>query len=264
MDKRALKILLSTYWSSSGWTSRQPNPEDFAYAKARRVMFDPIRWSHDGAIARLRDAVGALDERRVADGFLASLSTRRLDWRSALGSYAVGRRLPIHPATAETQQCSVCGLYAGEHEEDANILNFERLKWGGVRHRDPVYGALDLELFCEHPPPAPTAEDLRLFRELVAVLKGVAPTVTSAMLHQHFPSSLKANKPEREAVVGILGLCGVLGTAAQPGFGERFVPMSERRTPDRHFVDMAWPASWWTGAEGVNDERLHAVFGHAL
>ena len=29
------------------------------------------------------------------------------------------------------------------------MLNFERFKWGGVRHSDPLYAALDLERFAE-------------------------------------------------------------------------------------------------------------------
>jgi hypothetical protein len=40
-DKKAVGILLSTYWSSEGW--REPPttaPDDFAYARAAGLMFD--------------------------------------------------------------------------------------------------------------------------------------------------------------------------------------------------------------------------------
>ena len=93
MDKRALKILFDTYWSSNGWVrgERRLGADDFAYAKSRRVMFDPIRPTHGEAISRLHSVIHRLEPRQVADGFLASLSTRRLDWRSALGSYSACR-----------------------------------------------------------------------------------------------------------------------------------------------------------------------------
>lgn len=267
MDKRALQILFNTYWSASGWTrERRLSAEDFAYAKAQRVMFDPISPAHDEAIAQLHTVLGRVDLRMVADGFLASLSTRRVEWRSALGSYSAVRWMPRHEVAPGERQCRVCGLYDYKHVKahDLNVLNFSRLKWGGVQHSDPIYAALDLELFCEAPPPAPTTEDVRIFREIVAAIASVPPTVTSAQLHKHFPASLKANKAERDQLIAILGLCGVLGTAQHPGFGERFLPVNQRPLPDRHYVDMPYPACWWRGSDGVNENRLRAVFGHAL
>lgn len=269
MDKRALKILFDTYWSASGWTRGELrlSAEDFAYAKSQRVMFDPVKPTHEEAISQLRFAVSRVGLRQVADGFLASLSTRRLEWRSALGSYSVGRWLPIHEPTPGEQSCRVCGLYHGyKHvkEHDLNVLSFERLKWGGVRHADPIYAALDLELFAEAPPPAPTVDDIQVFRDILAAIESVPATVTSAALHKHFPASLKANKAERDQLVGILGLCGVLGTSEHPGFGERFIPVHQRALPNRHFIDMAYPACWWRGADGLNADRLQKVFGHVL
>lgn len=263
MDKRALKILFEAYWSAQGWHRDGPrvSPDDFAYAKAHGVMFDAVAPDHGDTVARLLALIGRLSQRQVADGFLASLSTRRLDWRSALGSYAVFRWLPEHGADPGPG-CDVCGC--SPRETDFSILNFERHKWGGVRHMNPVYAALDLQLFLDEPPPAPTPVDIGIFRDLVAAIDAVPVGVTSAALHQHFPRSLKANKAERDQVVGILGLCGVLVTRAHPGFAERFVPPCERELPDRHFVDMAYPACWWTGADGVQTARLRELFGHVL
>lgn len=266
MDHRSLKILFDTYWSSSGWNRSVllPNAEDHAYAKSQRVMFDPVKLTHNNAVSGLRALIPRLSQRQVADGFLASLSTRRLEWRSALGSYAVARWLPEHEETPGERKCRVCGLYAGEQAHDLSIFNFERHKWGGVRHSDPVYASLDLTLFLEEPPPAPTAEDIAICRDLLAAFHAVPSSTTSAELHKHFPKALKANKAERDQVIAILGLCGILGTVDHPGFAERFVPRHQRTLPNRHFVDMAYPACWWIGSDGVNEKRLQEVFGHAL
>lgn len=270
MDKRAVKILFDAYWSASGWRSAPPvvTAEDFQYAKSRGVMFDPIAPSHEEAIARLRSVVAKLTVRQVVDGFLASLSTRRLDWRSALGSFAVARHLPAHQPTHEGpgNQCSTCGLHDTviPAEHDLNVLCFERLKWGGVRHSNPVYAALDLELFLTDPPPPPTDADIAVLRDLVAALSAVPASVTSSQLHKHFPASLKANQSERDQLIAILGLCGVLGTNAHPGFFDCFVPAVERPLPNRHFVDMSYPACWWKGSDGIHTARIKELFGHVL
>jgi hypothetical protein len=43
IDKKALRILSSTYWSSTGWRDKYHTPpDDFKYAKSQGLMFDPI------------------------------------------------------------------------------------------------------------------------------------------------------------------------------------------------------------------------------
>lgn len=266
MDKRARQILFDTYWSSAGWVSgeRKAAPEDFEYAKAHGVMFDPVVMTHDETIARLQAVVARLNVTEVVSAFLASLSTRRLDWRSALGSFFLAHRMPLHPETLRDRGCAVCGFYTGAREEDLNVLNFERLKWGGVRHLNPVYALFDLELFLAAPRPAPTPEDSRIFRDLVSAIESAPASVTSAALHKHLAGALKSNKAERDQLIAILGIAGVLDTPEHPGFADEFVPNSARVLPDRHFVDMPYPACWWDGSVGLNRERLQALFGTAL
>ena len=60
VDRRALKVLFDTYWTSAGWRderSRSTPPVDFEYAKQAGVMFDPIRVSHDDIVKRAITAV---------------------------------------------------------------------------------------------------------------------------------------------------------------------------------------------------------------
>lgn len=102
-------------------------------------MFDaPVRLSHDAVVEDVRRLVGATSLDVVANAFLASLPTRRLDLRSALGSYVVARYLPDHSFAPHrgTHSCAICGLPDGEREIDRNVLSFERFKWGGVRRDD--------------------------------------------------------------------------------------------------------------------------------
>ena len=62
-------------------------------------------------------------------------ASRRVEIRSALGSFAVLQHFPMHAAPGQREACPVCGDYnRPADEEDLNVLNFERFKWGGVRH----------------------------------------------------------------------------------------------------------------------------------
>jgi hypothetical protein len=267
VDKRAQQILFNTYWSTTGWTreeTRRLSTEDFDYAKSKHLMFDPASLSHDQVISRLMEAVGKLSSRVVADAFVASLSTHRLDWRSALGSYVVWHALQTHTPTKDRRQCECCGLYLQGATEDFSVMNFERLKWGGVRHLHPAYAMLDLELFLEQQAPKPTSEDVDVFRKLLAAFANVPPHVSSAAVQGHFGKVLKSNKAERDCIVAILGYCGILGTPDHPGFAAGFVPAGKRHFPDRRFVDMPYPACWWSSDIGINEGRLRDFFGHIL
>jgi hypothetical protein len=51
VDKKALKILFDTYWSSKGW-KKDPSisPDDFAYARLKGYIFPSKIMSHDDIV----------------------------------------------------------------------------------------------------------------------------------------------------------------------------------------------------------------------
>lgn len=267
MNKRALEILFSTYWSPSGWKpqdARSLSDIDFGFAKSHGVMFDPIEWDHDALVDAASRLLEQTDPRAVADAFVVSLSTRRLDYRSALGSYAVLRNFPRHPRTGNQASCSTCGSY--EHSSaqpvDLNILNFERHKWGGVRHLQPSYAVFDLQQFQTMPRIAAEREHILFLRELLLAFDSVPSETTAATLHHAMPASLRSNKAERDVLISILGFAGILESHDHRGFLHDFVTAERRELPNRRFVDMPYPACWWVGTEGINWEAVALWFGH--
>ncbi|NGY06875.1 hypothetical protein [Solimonas terrae] len=267
MDKRALTILHDAHWGSGGWKRKElVSDADFAYAKEAGVMFDTIAIDHDGIVRKCLTIRERIEPKAVADAFITSLATRSLAHRSALGSYAVLKAFPSHAWAGEGPSCDICGSYSQREskKEDLNVLNFERFKWGGVRHLQALYAAFDLEQFQMLPHVRVLPEHVSLFKELIACIENVPPGTSSAQLHSHLPKALKSNKPERDILLGILGIAGVLQTAEHRGFQQAFVRADHRALPDRRFVDMAYPACWWSQSDGINKEAVKAWFGHLL
>lgn len=264
MDEKALKILFSTYWSSTGWKPErdQVTPaDDLLHAKRAGVMFDPVRLSHEGIVRRAIDVRSRVDPEAVAAAFLASLSTRRLELRSALGSYAVLRHFPDHDHHDHSLQCQVCGEYdRTDEDEDLNVLNFERFKWGGVRHERPTYAAFDLERFMEADRPGPKDADLAILRDIMRAIEAAPAETTGPKLQARLGGIFPSNKGERDSLVNILGYCGILRTPGHPGFRDRFIPSCEREEPPHHFVDLGYPACWWRGRDGIDREAVRAYF----
>lgn len=264
MDRTALKTLFDTFWSPAGWVDnglRDLPPEAFAQAKEAGIMFDPCFISHDELVQRAHNAFKSTTQEDVANAFLASLSTRRLDARSALGSWVYLKNLPNHSHSLKGQ-CGVCGRY--DHPKtakDLNGLNFERFKWGGVRHDDMLYAAFDLERFSELDPFTPTADDRDLFRQLLAAIASAPADTTAPKLHRLLPKTIKSNESERNTLLDVLGMCGILETKAHQGYLAHFVNYADRKLPPHRFADRTYPFVWWHGSDGINSVRLNDLFG---
>lgn len=262
VDKRALTILSATYWSSSGWKEHRITPAaDFEYAKAAGIMFDPIQVTHDQTIDWAFRSRSGVSQEDVVRGFLTSLSSRRLELRSALASFAVLRNFPPHSwrqVERHGRQCPVCGAYSGTETQsaDLNVLNFERFKWGGVRHEDPLYAAFDLERFNQADVPDPTDNDLVILRQIIQISASMPKGTSLADLAKALAPTLPSNDAERRTLIGILGFCGVLQDPQKPGYREGFPPYSERERTPWHKDDWPYPVQWWNGAQGVSSEAI--------
>lgn len=261
-DKKAIQILSKTFWSSNGWKSKyETPPDDFSYAKMAGYMFDPVKLSHDEIVGWLFQEFEQVQPDKIADAFLASLTTRRLELRSALGSYAVARNFPDHTFTGNYFSCSICGIYGPERsEQDVSVLNFERYKWGGVRHLDPIYIALDLKLFTATEKIISTEEDLAILTRIIKIVRELPAEARVRDLEKALAKVIKSNKEEREILIQILAYCGILQPKDQIGFFDSFVNADERVLPPVSKIDWTYPACWWRGKDGVNGNSMKHYF----
>ncbi len=195
----ALRPLMQTFWTSKGWRSSVALPAADVPAAAIRsgVMFDqPRQLGHDGWVeaARAAAAAAAVSASEISAAFLVSLTTRRLDLRSALGSFAVARHLVAHRYTPDpSARCAVCGL-GRRSTQDLNILNFERFKWGGVRRDDLTYVAFDLEQFQRAPRIPVDDAAIAAGHDLLTTLRGL-PEGASATVAAGQLRTVKGNAP---------------------------------------------------------------------
>jgi hypothetical protein len=258
-SRASLRPLMDMYWSSKGWRrpAVPPNSEERAKAEADGIMFanDDVS-DHDQWVARARAAASRLEQFTVIEAFLASLTSRRLDLRSALCSYVVARIMPEHrfKVLAGANACSVCGQYS-RIGTDLNVLNFERFKWGGVRKLHVEYVAFDLEQFEKAPKLTATKDDQRLWRDIIRTIDDSDGSTTATRLATML-RPLPGSRDERANLVGTLGICSVLETEHHHGFLDDWVDASDRELPNRHFIDDPYPVCWWTGRDGINHDAL--------
>ena len=185
-----------------------------------------------------------IPKKKVGQAFLASLSTRRLDWRSAIGSYAnaqlnlTGKRPFRRPGKTQFE------------EEDLNVLNFERIKWAGVRHGDLLYNFLDLTLLQKEEIPQPTEEDISIFKNILDCINLAPPGEYPSKLRDRLKLVMKGSKDERHTIMEILACCEIL----QPQDYDR--PIKGRH--DWTFVE------FWRGEDKFQQKMVDFYFGSFL
>lgn len=264
MDNKAKKILLNTFWASGGW---KDGPyvfagDDFNYAKSKGMMFDPITINHDEIVKRLHELHQAITKERVAAAFLHSLSTKKVYLRSALSSWALTSGLPLHTygqrssVRTNYSSCGDCNFHrlVSEREyinHDLNVLNFERVKWGGVRLNELLYCWLDLELFSKEEALECTSEDVALLSKMLEAIQNCEDNESARMLEKRWKDVIPSSKHERDVMMEIWGYTGLLAQRDTPrkhrGVGHDFNSVAE-----------------WQGNDGYSQEALEFYFGAFL
>ncbi|MBE6534863.1 MAG: hypothetical protein E7678_07885 [Ruminococcaceae bacterium] len=284
MDK-GLSILLKTYWSSNGWKDGTISNEDFEIAKNQGFMFDyPDYTSHDETINKLRQVLSKINQDDVVNAFLYSLSTRKLEYRSALGSFYYAKAIPDHklnenisifvPLSHPTAQthCYFCGWRAwktapteNDQKWGLNVFNFERYKWGGVGHTSLDYTLFDLEQFLLLPKVTPTDNDKEILNRMLKCVDKLDSHNKAGKLRDLIISQkiLKSNKDEVGIIIDILGICGILTNRDYPSYEDRFID-EHNREPIEMRNDFKYPVNRWSASDKVDYSKFEKVFGYKI
>jgi hypothetical protein len=243
VDKKAKDILFKTYWTSVGWVmdeNRKIVAEDFEYAKEKGLMFDPLTISKSELISKLDNTIQNISKKKITDAFLCSLTNKRLDLRSGLGSYENGKRL--------LTEKNINDYYLGYGENrDLNVLNFERIKWGGVRHHSGLYNYLDLSLLEKENVPLPTKNDIEILKSILKVIDNSEHGEPPSKLRDRIKEVYKASKSELSVLMEILGCADIIKPL-------RF----DRKVPGKH--DWTFVLHW-RGEDKYDKQKVKEYFG---
>jgi hypothetical protein len=268
-ESRALKILFDTYWSPKGWKSAgvpgwrpQTPPADYEFALQAGVMFPPQDITHEQALQRIGELRSRLSPQRVGTAFLRSLVSGEVGLRSALGSYAVALHMPLHrfKPYSPAPRCRTCGGYEREYV-DVNVLNFERHKWGGVRHSQPAYIAFDLERFTVEEGRRDVPQVREVLSSLLAIIDSTSVGAKLSDLTRSLKGVVPGNEAQRRTVISILGYAGILSIPGRSGFLESFIPTDAREETPWYKDDWPYPVRWWKGGAGANARAVEFWFG---
>jgi len=248
IEMDAHKLLMKSYWGSSGWKSPEFSEAEENILINANLSKPATSMTHDEAVSWALEVCNKVSKESVANAFLSSLSTRQLEYRSPLGSFAHLHHMKDHKFERadkfHTAFCKTCG-FSGEKEIDVDfsVLSFEKYKWGGVRHDDIIYMAYDLEQFLEMDTVIPAEEDYKIF---ISILKAAVESKNFTTLKKNISKLFKSNDSERGQLCEILGYSGVLQPKDCPSYINSFVDWN-KRGDGKPRSDMRFPLGWWEG-----------------
>lgn len=278
MDE-GLKTLFALY-KGTNWDEVNISEDEMAIAKEQGYLFDyPAYETHSNMLQRLRSILEQIDSKDIANAFLFSLSTRRLEYRSAIGSYYYAMAIPEHEfmkshneiLAAASTHCYLCGWSAWkdtpskfDEKYGYNINNYERYKYGGsvIGDINLNYAIFDLEQFIKLPKVTPTDEDKRIFAKILSCVEGLESSDKAGKLRDVIRKAkiFKTNKDETSVLLGALGICGILASNDFPAYDVYFANEYER-DPVEYKNDFAYPVNRWYARDGIDSNRLIEVFG---
>lgn len=273
--KTAKKILMKAFdikTVNQKVVETEISSEEFEYAKEKGIMFPHMKTvQHDECMERISDALSLITPEDAANAFLYSLSSRELEYRSVLGSYWYAKAIPPHDST-RSKSCNICKWnnlnycsHDAEYKNYYNDLNYERYKYGGVRHTHAVYALFDLEEFLKLPKVMHTKEDEKILYAILSCAENLEPHQKAGGLRKAVTSAklFKSNANEIGVIIDILGICGILESAEHRCYDEGFMDCINRDPPELT-NDYAYPVNWWKAEDGINKSRFEMVFGNVL
>jgi hypothetical protein len=234
-------------------------------------MFDDFAMSHSQGNDWLYEVLQTVSKEKAVDLFLASLSSRRLDWRSGLPAFAVARQYPDHsysPTKGHSFICSVCGDYSYKENEirNVNLLNQYRLATGGLCQigMGPVTLAFYLDQFSRLQPTKPSKQDEEIFWQLIEIIEDSKGDDRATDLEKKLSKAklFRSGKNERREILETLALCGILETEEHKGFYSQYIPVWTREQRGRDSY-LGYPLRWWKAKDKINRNALYFWFGKA-
>jgi len=228
--------------------------------------------THDEGVLWLLDTRQQITKEKITDLFIASLSKRRLDWRSGLSAYAISQEFPDHNLDNKEEwgnYCRICGDHSYEfhQERHLNIYNHKRFSTGGYEsmHTSPDALAFYLDQMIRSEHVSPDKTDREIWAGILEILSSTKKIKSATDLEKAISrvKEFKSNKQERRSFLETLSLCGIIETKEHKGFYGSFIPQikRERRPHGASNSDWCYPILWWKGSDGINKEALQFWFG---
>ena len=271
VDQKSIKILKKYYTSYE--MVEKPTKEELEKGTQAGVLVECEEITHDKMIKTIKELADKITVEDAAKGFLYSLSTGDLRYRTAIACLLWAKALPMHSVELKkmykTEECLVCGCMHGLHEEeevDFNEYGVFHYILPGTYGRNPDPGCAeyvynDLRTFMKLPKVEPADADYDILNAIMGVVSTMkshnkASALVSAI---HKQKIMDGSANAVHLVLGVLSMCGILQTENEKGYLYNFKNSGERNFEMDN--DLYYPLVCWKGKSGADRNAMTEIFG---
>ncbi len=282
-SKRLYSILKKHYeWKYDSkkdkWKAPEISTQDIEYVASEGypINVKPVKGSyadepypqstlvkHDEACERLLKAFKSLKLKDVADGFLASLSSEGIEYRTGLAAYAYAMNFPKHRFTADKKKkkmCAVCGMESSQ-EFDFSEMYYRFYDWGYGLRLDPMVPAFCLEFFKTLEKVTPTTQDIKNFKLVIKEIEKAAPDDSGRKIGERIKKLINtSNKYKIDYFMETLAICGILETNEYKGHDKEFMDFWKTQKRPNKNSESDPPLCFWSAKDGINYSSLKKFF----
>lgn len=249
--------------------------EEYSLCCEKGLIIKPEKITHSELISKIQALAKEIPHEKAAEGFLYSISSSDMRYRTALSSLIWAKALPTHEAEVITgysgkPRCAFCGAEL----DGAGNFSAEKLHSYAADRLFPKkvfmdiccagYVLNDLTLFKSLPEQHFCGEDIRILNRIFGLVKelGSGNKVNALLKLIAADASLSLTGADAFSVLGVLSSCGVFDTPDRKSYASGFVPCNDRELIYEN--DVYYPLHIWRGKYGVNYDAVKDIFGDEI
>lgn len=228
--------------------------------------------THNELVEYIFSVYKEADKQKYTNLFLASLSLRKLEWRSGLPVFAIMQSFPYHKfSVSENRQksqkhCLICSdyEYIMNENEDVEFIKESFIECGGIIDFSLLNYYYYMFKTNSIEDVIPKEKDLIIFSDILdLILSSKDKDLNKKQLLSRM-SEIKifsSNIEERKLLLETLGYCSILQTDKYKGLLHQYtnLAIAPHKT---HSSDWEYPIDFWTGKDGINKEAFKFWFGN--
>lgn len=242
------------------YQSDDPKPDDVVRLLSLHDLFSPkFRVEHDTAIRDLLNVFSGTRKDHVVDNFILGIAENSPSLRAGLSAYSFVINFPTHTFSSDDGVvCKICGEFR-EVTVDPTFINAIRFQAGCMVGNSPTHLT---QFLIEHSrTPRRTPSSLTTLSRILQEIRNASADDTPNTLQRSIRRipGVQMSVYEARGLLTALGHAGILQSGGHQGLAQAFVN-AETAPRKHHSSDWGYPISFWTGADGFNDDALHYWF----
>ena len=233
-----------------------------------------IEYTHDECIKAYKDLLDHpnLTMEKLIAAYVSGFSSYPRG-RQPIISYLFAKAVPVHELTDPYSSDDLCSICTIPRHRQLNLgheiyMDYNGHSWN-EQWSDYIVG---LQEFAELEPRTPTEEDIRIFNDVIEMIRNAPAKETPGKLEVRIKQSKKVPGYEKYRFRGMLITLAELGVMPNPYIKplyDGFTPFMEKckisgHVPGSPRSEIMLPLSGWRGDNPLDEERLKLFFGEYL